>query len=156
MMGMIFRVRYYPEPLAGAHVHCRLFAGPHDGALGKCGDLTMRHEEFRRFMRVRGIEFEPEAGASRITPWEGLLYPGSEETAAHCIEPLMDNPSRDGHPETYRRIIVALQDAFDLGVRAAGGAIFEFSEGVMRPDGPTETERRRAEKWDSLYRGSKP
>lgn len=40
---MIFRL-YYKR--LGGHVHCRLFAGPQEGALGKCGDLVFRHEEF--------------------------------------------------------------------------------------------------------------
>jgi hypothetical protein len=43
---MIFRI--YHET-AGGHVHCRVFAGRHDGALGKCGDLCMRVEEFEVF-----------------------------------------------------------------------------------------------------------
>lgn len=43
---MIFRLLY---ETAGGHVHCRLFAGSHDGALGKCGDITMRVEEFAIF-----------------------------------------------------------------------------------------------------------
>lgn len=140
---MIFRVRYR---LAGGHVHCRMFAGRQEGALGKCGDLTMREDEFRRFMRVRGIEFAPEDGSAPLTPWDGNLYQGPEETAAHCIEPMMDNPSRDGHPETHRRIVEALQDAFDLGVIAAGGAIFETVDGELRQSGPTATEQRKGAK----------
>jgi hypothetical protein len=43
---MIFR--FYHETLGG-HVHIRLFAGKKEGALGKCGDLTMRVEEFKEF-----------------------------------------------------------------------------------------------------------
>lgn len=43
---MIFRL--YHET-AGGHVHCSLFAGSHDGALGKCGDFTMRIAEFKEF-----------------------------------------------------------------------------------------------------------
>lgn len=43
---MIFRLYY---EVKGGHVHCRLFAGPHDGALGKCGDLCMRTNEFNLF-----------------------------------------------------------------------------------------------------------
>lgn len=140
---MIFRVRYR---LAGGHVHCRMFAGRQEGALGKCGDLTMRDDEFRRFMRVRGIEFEPEADADRLTPWDGNLYPGPVETAVHCLEPMMiDIPSR-GHPEATRRIVVALQDAFELGVRTAGGSIFAVTDGTLQPDGPTETEQRKGAK----------
>lgn len=44
---MIFHI--YHETLGG-HVHMRMFAGPHNGALDKCGDLTMRAEEFWDFM----------------------------------------------------------------------------------------------------------
>lgn len=137
---MIFRVRYR---LAGGHVHCRLFAGRQEGALGKCGDLTMRDEEFRRFMRVRGIEFEPEADADRLAPWDGNLYPGPEETAAYCIEPMIS--LADG-AESSLRIVVALQDAFELGVRTAGGSIFVGTDGTLQPDGPTETEKRKGAK----------
>ena len=43
---MIFRLYHETK---GGHVHCRFFAGPHDGALGKCGDLTMKVEEFDLF-----------------------------------------------------------------------------------------------------------
>lgn len=53
----LFRLYYVKH---GQHVHCRLFAGPQKGALGKCGDLCFRHEEFADFTkihRVLGIEF---------------------------------------------------------------------------------------------------
>ena len=43
---MIFRI--YHETLGG-HVHMRVFAGKSEGALGKCGDLCMRTEEFEFF-----------------------------------------------------------------------------------------------------------
>ena len=43
---MIFRLYHETQ---GGHVHCRFFAGPHDGALGKCGDLTMTVAEFDVF-----------------------------------------------------------------------------------------------------------
>lgn len=56
---MIFRL--YHET-AGGHVHCRLFAGRRDGALGKCGDFTMRVEEFAEFKdRCPSIEFREES-----------------------------------------------------------------------------------------------
>lgn len=55
---MIFRC--YHETLGG-HVHLRLFAGKQDGALGKCGDLTMRVDEFECFRRATpGFEFRAE------------------------------------------------------------------------------------------------
>ena len=44
---MIFRI--YHKKLGG-HVHMRVFSGKTDGALGKCGDLTMREEEFAEFL----------------------------------------------------------------------------------------------------------
>lgn len=43
---MIFRIYY---KIAGGHTHMRVFAGSQEGALGKCGDLTMRNEEFKVF-----------------------------------------------------------------------------------------------------------
>lgn len=43
---MIFKFRYLVQ---GGHTHVRLFAGPHQGALGKCGDLAFRNEEWDRF-----------------------------------------------------------------------------------------------------------
>jgi hypothetical protein len=55
---MIFRLRYR---MLGGHVHCRLFAGTHEGALGKCGDLVMRIEEFELFKAAASfIQFREE------------------------------------------------------------------------------------------------
>ena len=45
---MIFRLYHDTR---GGHVHCRLFSGRNDGALGKCGDFVMRVEEFALFIR---------------------------------------------------------------------------------------------------------
>ncbi len=60
---VIFRFRYQ---VAGGHVHIRMFAGYHDGALGKCGDLCMRHEEFEVFREAATfIQFIPEIGGPR-------------------------------------------------------------------------------------------
>ena len=52
-----FRLRF--ERL-GIHVHCRLFAGPRREAThGKCGDITMRDDEFTDFRDlVKSSEFE--------------------------------------------------------------------------------------------------
>lgn len=47
--SVIFRIRFEQ---AGGHVHMRLFSGPHEGALGKCGDLCMRVEEFYQFRDI--------------------------------------------------------------------------------------------------------
>lgn len=66
---MIFRI--WHETLGG-HVNMQLFAGKHEGEFGKCGDLTMRTEEFwdflSRFGRSGQIEFRT----------------GSKDTAAMC------------------------------------------------------------------------
>lgn len=43
---MIFRIYH---KTVGGHVHMRFFSGRNDGALGKCGDLVMRTEEFISF-----------------------------------------------------------------------------------------------------------
>jgi hypothetical protein len=61
---VIFRIRYVT---AGGHVHCRFFTGPHEGALGKCGDLVMRVNEFKLFCAAATfIQFlhETEPGGS--------------------------------------------------------------------------------------------
>lgn len=55
---MIFRIYHIRK---GGHTHCRLFAGVRDGALGKCGDLTFRNEEFEAFREMHpNIQFRPE------------------------------------------------------------------------------------------------
>lgn len=43
---MIFRIYHEKR---GGHVHMAVFAGKTSGALGKCGDLCMREEEFVEF-----------------------------------------------------------------------------------------------------------
>lgn len=55
---MIFRC-YYEQ--AGGHVHCRMFSGKQDGALGKNGDLTFRIDEFDDFKNSSPfIQFRPD------------------------------------------------------------------------------------------------
>lgn len=49
---MIWKIYYVKH---GDHVHCRLFCGPQRGALGKCGDLTMRAKEFTEFTKTRRV-----------------------------------------------------------------------------------------------------
>jgi hypothetical protein len=57
---VIFRLYHETR---GAHEHCRLFSGPHEGALAKCGDLVMRSEEFAQFRAsATFIQFRPERG----------------------------------------------------------------------------------------------
>lgn len=54
----MFRIYY---EVAGGHVHCRVFAGKNPGALGKCGDLTMRKDEFDAFMEsAKFVQFREE------------------------------------------------------------------------------------------------
>jgi hypothetical protein len=64
---MIFRLYHETR---GAHEHCRLFAGDHEGALGKCGDLVMRVQEFAQFRAsATFIQFRPENdGFKRYDP----------------------------------------------------------------------------------------
>ena len=49
---MIWRM-YFKK--LGDHVHCRLFCGTAEGALGLCGKLTMRSEEFTDFTKIRRV-----------------------------------------------------------------------------------------------------
>lgn len=57
---MIFRLYHFTQ---GGHVHCRLFAGPHNGALGKCGDLVMRTGDFDLFKNAATfIQFHEDQG----------------------------------------------------------------------------------------------
>lgn len=46
---MIWKL-YYKK--LGGHVHCRLFCGPTRGALGKCGDIVFRDNEFTEFTQI--------------------------------------------------------------------------------------------------------
>jgi hypothetical protein len=48
---MILRIRYRVQ---GAHVHCRVFIGPHEGALGLCGELVFRPDEFEVIQQLQG------------------------------------------------------------------------------------------------------
>ena len=56
---MIFRL--YHETFGG-HVQCKLFSGPHDGALGQRGNFTMRSEEFAVYVALHkdAVQFRPE------------------------------------------------------------------------------------------------
>jgi hypothetical protein len=49
---MIWRIYYARK---GKHVHCRVFVGPIEGALGKAGDLCMDVDQFEEFTRVRQV-----------------------------------------------------------------------------------------------------
>lgn len=64
---MIFRLYHRT---AGGYVHCSLFAGKADGALGKCGDLTMRTDEFEIFKNAASfMQFREDVG--RPVPHHG-------------------------------------------------------------------------------------
>ena len=57
---MIHRWRY---EVRGGHVHVRVFCGTHEAALGKCGNLVYRVEEFdilRPGLERHGIQFMEE------------------------------------------------------------------------------------------------
>jgi hypothetical protein len=49
---MIWRCYYVKR---GTHVHCRLFCGPQEGALGLIGLLAMRPHEFTEFTTFRKV-----------------------------------------------------------------------------------------------------
>jgi hypothetical protein len=49
---MIWRI-YYRS--AGDHVHCRVFCGPIEGALGQLGTLVFRQREFTEFTQLRKV-----------------------------------------------------------------------------------------------------
>jgi hypothetical protein len=77
---MIFRI--YHETLGG-HVHMRVFAGKAEGALGKCGDLTMRVDEFEVFRNCSLIDFRPEnnkRGGVEIKTDEPIRQKSLDET----------------------------------------------------------------------------
>ncbi len=66
---MIFRIYHETK---GGHVHMRVFSGSHDGALGKCGDLCMRVNEFDAFREACNfIQFRRED--------RGAMVPAAEE-----------------------------------------------------------------------------
>jgi hypothetical protein len=81
---MIFRIYHQTK---GGHVHCRLFAGKQEGALGKCGDLTMRVTEFAEFQRITEenpglIDVRPEPG-----PPDGVTHSARlVDALAFCLD----------------------------------------------------------------------
>jgi hypothetical protein len=64
---MIFRLYHETK---GGHVHCKLFSGKGEGALGQCGAWVMRVEEFEQFaLLVRyTIQFVPPPSATFLDP----------------------------------------------------------------------------------------
>jgi hypothetical protein len=54
---MILRSYYH---IQGEHVYLTVFVGPHEGALGKAGDLVMRMEEFADLLQNNvKVDFRP-------------------------------------------------------------------------------------------------
>lgn len=117
---MIFRCRY--AMMDPRHVRCSLYAGPHEGALAKCGDLVMRPEEFDHFAWLaRGrFEFDP--------PTRFVREPAAARVNGVTAR-ILDQVRRRLTTAEYRTIFwvitTALDDAFDQGVIAAGGAVVE-------------------------------
>lgn len=61
---MIFRIYHETK---GGHVHMRVFSGAHEGAIGKCGDLCMRIDEFDQFKEAATfIQFRREGKVSNV------------------------------------------------------------------------------------------
>lgn len=64
----MIKIRYKQR---GAHVHMSVFVGPHTGALGKAGELTMREDEFadlRSMLQTNDrFIFEEDTDARRAT-----------------------------------------------------------------------------------------
>lgn len=65
---MIWRC-YYKR--AGDHIHCRLFVGPIEGALGLSGNFVLNVDEFEEFTRLRQViamDFRAEDDHDRLRP----------------------------------------------------------------------------------------
>src|SRR5262245_9072535 len=112
---MIFRL--YHET-AGGHVHCRLFAGRHEGALGKCGTFVMRIEEFESFVDACPmIDYFP-----RLPKNNSDVAKRIADQIAERVSLTLNEPQR---VELERAIADAVQHSFDMGVRWAGGEVME-------------------------------
>ena len=121
---MIFRVRHETK---GAHVRCEMFAGKHDGALGKCGDFVMRAEEFDHFawlLRVRA-EFAPEK-------YQDKPSPRSSEIARRVLDAVQNRLSPQEYERAYWQVTTALDDCFELGVRSAGSVVVDLAAAPPR------------------------
>lgn len=60
-------LRIYHEK-RGGHVHMAVFVGNTSGALGKCGELTVRVDEFDEFRSRVGAEFVEVKDGKREVP----------------------------------------------------------------------------------------
>lgn len=124
---MIFRIYHETR---GGHVHCRLFAGPHEGALGKCGEFVMRSAEFAAL-----------ADACPMVDYSPRLPKGNSDGAKNVASQLVERVAltliEDQRTDLERAVADALQQSFDMGVRSAGGEVFDVALGrdnVKVPD----------------------
>ncbi len=116
---MIFRLYHETR---GGHVHCRLFAGPHEGALGKCGEFTMRVEEFASLVDACPmIDYSPRLPKGNSS--------GAKEIASQIAERVALTLIEDQRVDLERAIADAVQQSFDMGVRSAGGEVFDLAMG---------------------------
>jgi hypothetical protein len=54
----------------GGHIHVRVFSGPDESHLGKCGDLVFREDEWRDFevMLRQGARFTTDSTVLSVIP----------------------------------------------------------------------------------------
>ena len=117
---MIFRLYYETK---GGHVHCRFFAGKHEGALGKFGEFTMRDDEFASLMDACPmIDYFPRLPKGNSS--------GAKEIAGQIAERVALTLLDDQRVELERAIADAVQQSFDMGVRSAGGEVLDLAVGL--------------------------
>lgn len=140
---MIFRILHETK---GGHVHCRLFAGPHEGALGKCGELTMRANEFASFADACPmIDYVPDIPKGNSDGAKRIGRQIAERVALTLIE--------DQRADLERAIADAVQLSFDMGVRSAGGEVLNLRadfDNVDVPRGARATPAAAAADWFTL------
>ena len=115
---MIFRLYHETK---GGHVHCRFFSGPHEGALGKCGELVMRVEEFEQFAwdtRSR-IEFDPPIGYAENASV------AAADRVVHLLESFRLKLTEPEYQRAFQQLTVAIDNAFETGIRSAGGMVID-------------------------------
>lgn len=116
---MIFRIYHETK---GGHVHCRFFAGKHEGALGKCGEFTMRIEEFASLVAACPmIDYAPRIPKGNFSGAKDIASQIAERVALTLIE--------DQRVDLERAIADAVQQSFDMGVRSAGGEVLDLARG---------------------------
>ena len=116
---MIFRLYHETK---GGHVHCRLFAGPHEGALGKCGDFVMRIKEFASLVDACPmIDYSPRVPKGNSS--------GAKEIASQIAERVALTLLDDQRVDLERAVADAVQQSFDMGVRSAGGEVLDLARG---------------------------